>query len=181
MQKEKMISEIKDFATGRKIPLSGAEDNRQAFERFLVEKKGYSKQDIDINVKIGFEIDGIPYRSSVDVVVSVNGTRIMATKCAAGSLGSREREILAAARLLDRYQIPFSVVSDGNTAIMLDTVTGKIIGQTLEAVWSKKEAAEFLEKFFPAVLPDERVLRERLIFRTYDSMNVNVIRDNGGT
>ena len=101
----------------------------------------------------------------------------MVAKCAAGSLGSREREILSAARLLDTYQVPFSLVSDGKTAIILDTVTGKTMGQKLDDVCSKKEATEFLKSFKPLPLADERIIKERLIFRTFDSMNVNVIRD----
>ena len=35
-----------DYVTGKEIPNIGAEQNRQAVERFLVEKKGFSKQDI---------------------------------------------------------------------------------------------------------------------------------------
>ena len=178
MEEKKAIPTITDFATGKEIPLSGAEENRQAFERFMVETKGYDKDDIDINVKMGFEINGEPYRSGIDVVVSVKGTALMAVKCAAGSLGSREREILAAARLLEKYQIPVAVVTDGKSAIILDTITGKVTGKKLDAIWSKNEAVKFLSEFQPVVLPNERVLKERLIFRTYDTMNVNVIRDD---
>ena len=169
---------IIDFVTGKEIPLVGAEENRQAVERFLVEKKGYLKTDIEVNVKIAFEIDGEPYRSALDLVVSVGGVRFMAIKCAAGSLGSREREILSAARLLDDYQIPFSVVSDGQAAHILDTITGKRRGQVLDDVWHREEAVGWLKDFKPVSLPDERAIKERLIFRSYDSMNVNVIRDD---
>lgn len=169
---------IIDFVTGREIPLMGAEENRQAVERFLVEKKGYSKTDIDVNVKITFEIKGEPYHSVLDLVVSVDGMGFLAIKCAAGSLGSREREILSAARLVEDYQIPFSMVSDGKTAVILDTITGKRTGKTLDDVWDKKEARGFLKNFEPTALSHERAIKERLIFRSYDSMNVNVVRDD---
>ncbi len=171
---------ITDFVTGREVPNIGAEENRQVLEHFLVEEKGFLKQDIEIDVDIEMTVAGEPYRSQVDLVVSTDGgkTRFMAIKCAAGSLGSREREILAAARLVDAsYQIPRAVVSDGQTAIVLDTVSGKKVGEGLAAIPSKDEALEKLKFLEHVPLPKERLEREKLIFRTYDSMNVNVQRN----
>ena len=168
-----------DVITGKRVPNVGAEENRQAVERFLIEKKGYSKNDIDVDVDINLTIAGEPYRSQVDLVVSVDGglTKIIAIKCAAGSLGSREREILAAARLLEEYQIPFAVVSDGKSAIVLKTVDGKKLGEGLAVIPSKKEALEILKSLQHIPFPKDRLEREKLIFRTYDAMNVNVQRN----
>ena len=101
----------------------------------------------------------------------------MVLKCVAGSLGSREREIVAAARLLDEHQIPYSVVSDGKTAIVLDTVSGKKVAEGLGAIFSKKEALEKLLFIELQPFPKNRLKGERLIFRTYDSENVNVQRN----
>ena len=168
---------IIDFVTGKEIPDIGPEANRQRVERVLVEQKGYEKEDIEVDAPLEVEIAGKEYRSSVDLVVSVDGKRLMAVKCAAGSLGSREREIIAASRLLDNYQIPFSVASDGKTAIVLDTASGKKLGEGLPAIPSKEE----IKKSSPATrlqpLPEKRFEKEKLIFRSYDSMNVNVSRN----
>jgi hypothetical protein len=101
----------------------------------------------------------------------------MAIKCAAASLGSREREILATARLLNEYQIPFAVVSDGKTATVLDTVTGKKVGAGLDGIPSKDEVLKMKDSLKYIPLPKKRLEREKLIFRTYDSMNVNVQRN----
>jgi hypothetical protein len=109
-------------------------------------------------------------------VVSVDGKRFVAVKCAAGSLGSREREIIAASRLLDKYQIPFSVASDGKTAIVLDTVSGKKLGDGLNAIPSKEEIKKRSAATRLEPLPEKRLEKEKLIFRSYDSMNVNIKR-----
>ena len=171
---------ITDFVTGEEIPNVGAEENRQAVEHFLVEEKGYLKAEIEIDAEIEMTVAGEIYTSQIDLIVSLNdrNNRLMAIKCAAGSLGSREREILAAARLFDEnYQIPFSVVSDGKTAIVLDTVSGKKLGEGMDAIPSKGVARERLRSFVLQPFPKERREREKLIFRTYDSMNVNVQRN----
>jgi hypothetical protein len=171
---------ITDFITGREIPNIGAEENRQAVAHYLVEEKGYLKTEIEIDAAIEMTVAGESYTSQIDLIINLNdgATRFMAIKCAAGSLGSREREILAAARLLDEsYQIPIAVVSDGKTAIVLDTVSGKKVGEGMDAIPSKAEACERLKSYEPQSLPEERREREKLIFRTYDSMNVNVQRN----
>ena len=170
---------ITDFTTGKEIPNVGAEENRQMVERYLVNDKGYSKEDIEVDVDIEMTVAGEPYRSQIDLVVSIDGgaTRFMAIKCAAASLGSREREILAAARLVGDAQIPLSVVSDGKTAIVLDTVSGRKLGEGLDAIPSKDLAREQLNGVDLQPFPETKREREGLIFRTYDSMNVNVGRN----
>jgi len=170
---------ITDYLTGRQIPNIGAEENRQAVVQFLVETKGYSKEDIAADVPIEIKVAGKPYSSQVDLVVSAGpgGRRIMVFKCAAGSLGSREREIVAAARLLDEYQIPLAVVSDGKTAIVLDAISGKKTGEGMDAVPAKDAVVKNPDAYRFAEFPPERREREKLIFRTYDSDNVNVQRN----
>jgi len=175
----KPYSMITDFASGKKIPNVGAEENRQMVEKFLVNQKGYSKADIAVDVDIEIFVAGETYRSQIDLVVSIDGGSIpfMAIKCAAASLGSREREILAASRLLGENQLPFSVVSDGKTAIVLDTISGRKLGEGLHAIPSREEAREKLKTTARVPFPQEKREREKLIFRSYDSMNVNVGRN----
>ena len=177
----KPYSMITDFVTGKDIPNVGAEENRQMVEQFLVREKGYAKEDIAVDVDLAINIGAETYRSQIDLVVSADGgygpTRLMAIKCAAASLGSREREILATARLLEEYQLPYSVVSDGKTAIVLDTVSGRKLGEGLQAILSKEAALTKLNNLKLVPFPKEKREREKLIFRSYDSMNVNVSRN----
>jgi len=112
----------------------------------------------------------------VDLVVRVEGKRLIVLRCVPGSLGSRHRETLAAARLLDAYQIPFSVVTDGKDAELLDTVTGQIIDHGMAAIPSRGEAIEQMAHLRLEPFPPERLEREKIIFRSYDEMNINVQR-----
>lgn len=164
---------ITDYITGRTVPDTGAEANRQQVERCLVERKGYSPEDIEVDAPITVDIEGETYTSSVDLVVSVHGRRYMAIKCAPGSLASREREILAAARLLDAYQIPLAIASDGGTALVWETLSGDSQGQGLDAIPSKSEAAKAFDPELLTPLDEARRAKLGLIFRSYDTMNVN--------
>jgi hypothetical protein len=93
---------------------------------------------------------------------------MVAFRCAAGSIGSYEREILAAARLLDDRQIPWAVASDGRDAVVLDTVSGRRVGAGLDAIPGRSELEARLPSIEFKALAQDRRLREQLIFRTYD-------------
>jgi hypothetical protein len=101
---------------------------------------------------------------------------MVAFRCAAGSLGSCEREILAAARLLDGYQIPWAAASDGRDAVVLETVSGRRLGVGLNAIPARAELEAQLPSIEFKALPQDRILREQLIFRTYDREGVNRAR-----
>ena len=171
---------IKDYITGKNIPEIGAEANRQKVERMLIQIKGYTREDIEVDADIAFEVAGEPYASVVDLVVSPDGgaNRCMVFKCVPGSLGSCEREIVAAARLLDpRYQIPLAVVTDGVNASVIDVTTGKNIGEDVEAIPNKRAAQNLMATAFLRPCPDDRIERERLIFRTYNCEYINVAKN----
>lgn len=167
-------SMINDYVTGQPVPDVGAEANRQAVERVLIEEKGYAPEEISVDAPIRVDIDGEIYQSRVDLVVCLGPRPLMAVKCAAGNLDSRQREIVAAARLLapDRI-LPLAVASDGKTALVWDAVTGKEIGTGLEAVPARSELARRFAGRAPAPLDAERLAREKIVFRSYDGMNVN--------
>jgi hypothetical protein len=181
LEKPKPYEMVTDYVTGNEIPNIGAEENRQRVERFLVETKGYSKDDIEVDADIRFSIGDEEVRSNVDLVVRIEDKRFMVVRCVPGSLVSRQRETLAAARLLDVYQIPFSVVTDGKDAQLLETATGNVLAQGMDAIPSMEEAIQRVKEINFQPFPQERMEREKIIFRSYDEMNINVQRKLKGT
>jgi hypothetical protein len=169
---------MQDFLTGREIPDVGAEANRQAVERYLVESKGYQATDIVVDAPLEIEVGGKSYRSRIDLLVLAGQPPrpFMAVKCAAGSLGSREREIVSAGRVFGEHQIPLAVVSDGQKAIVLDTVSGRKIAEGMAAIPDRRTAFQQIDQRAAVPYPKERLEREKRVFRTYDQLNVNVVR-----
>jgi hypothetical protein len=169
----KPVTTLTDYVTGRTVPNMGAEENRQAVERFLVERKGFAKEDIEVGPQIELVLPDGTYRSRLDLVVRVDGAAVMVITCAAGALGSWERQTLAAARLMGEMQVPCAVVSDGRTASVLDTLGGGRLGDALDSIPSKHDARQILKSAGRRPFPAERRERESLIFRTYDRDRVN--------
>ncbi|MFW6081127.1 MAG: type I restriction enzyme HsdR N-terminal domain-containing protein [Desulfosalsimonas sp.] len=182
MDTEKHYEMITDYVTGKRIPDVGAEANRQAVERVLVEQKGYSASDIAVGMPVEFAAAGSRYASAVDLVVFADSRPFMVIKCAAGSLDSRKKEAVAAARILFDSVVPFAAASDGQTALVFDAVSGKQTGQGMDALPDSKTAIKMIKKIEPFFLPENRLEKERIIFRSYDIMNVNVCRpENPGS
>jgi hypothetical protein len=165
---------IVDFITGESVPNVGSELNRQKVERYLVRQKGYRREDVLVDAPIQIDIDGQVYRSKVDLVIQIDDQAFMAVKCAAGSLGSREREIVSAARLFGPAPLPLAVVSDGTSAVVLDVATGKKKSEGLATIPHRSEAVGLIRADRLPSLAPERLAREKLVFRSYDSMNINV-------
>jgi hypothetical protein len=164
---------VTDFITGREMPNVGSEMNRQEVERFLVNRKGYLKSDIQVDAPVEIAVMGEIYRSRLDLSITLGDRIVMLVKCAAGSLGSREREILAAARVHDAYSIPLAVVSDGRTAVVLDAHTGKTRGEGMDAIPSRDELLNAMGQMDFRPLAEDRREREKIVFRSYDMMTVN--------
>ena len=165
---------IVDFITGETVPHVGPESNRQQVERYLVEEKKYRREEILVDAPIAVEFAEEVYRSTIDLVIQIGKRPLIAVKCAAGSLGSWEREIVSAARLFAASSLPLAVVSDGNTATVLDTATGKQTARGMAAIPDRDAAVALAQKDPLPPIPPERLAREKLVFRSYDSMNVNV-------
>jgi len=162
-----------DYITGKTVRNIGPEAVRQIFEKFLVNKKGYEKEDIKVDEELIVQFKGENYVSAIDLIVFCNNTPLMAITCVAGSIGSYEREILAGARLIYDCQIPFAVSTDARDAIIMDTLTGKKKGQGLDAIPSKIEALKLIGTLDYKVFDENRKEREMIIYRSFNLEKVN--------
>lgn len=160
----------KDYITGESIIDTDDERCRQKLARMLVGEKGYSKEDLEPRRKIETLFAKQYVVSTVDITVKVKNRRFMVIRYGPGSLVTRERPAIAAARVLEPdYQIPLAVVTNGQDAEILDTYSGKIIKQGLAGVPGKKEAEELYGslQFLPFIDSKKRE-RELRILNAFD-------------
>ncbi|MFH2092794.1 MAG: type I restriction enzyme HsdR N-terminal domain-containing protein [Pseudomonadota bacterium] len=165
---------ITDYITGKPVRNVGPEASRQVFEKFLVEQKGYAKTDIHVDTPLTVQFKGEDYHSAIDLIVHCHDRAVMAITCVAGSIGSYEREILAGARLVYEYQIPFAVSTDSQNAVVMDTISGKTVGRGIDAVLDKNEACKIIESIQFSRLEETRRAREMIIYRSFNLERVNI-------
>ncbi len=168
MGHRRILGKAVDFITGRMITDTDDERFRQKLARFLVEKKGYSRKDIQVKRRIEMVIEGKKVLSMVDFIVRIDGRSVIAIRYGPGSIVTRERPALAAARIVEPYQIPLTVVTNGVDAEVLDTVSGKVIASGLESIPDKNSASGKSEYTAPHSLSPERRDMEQRILTAYD-------------
>ncbi|WP_300465008.1 type I restriction enzyme HsdR N-terminal domain-containing protein [Desulfobacula sp.] len=164
---------ITDYITGKAIRNVGPEASRQIFEKFLVGERGYSREDIRVDEPLVVQFKGQDYVSAIDLIVFCRKKAVMAITCVAGSIGSYEREILAGARLVYDYQIPFAVSTDARDAVVMDTVSGKTMGQGLDAIPSKQDVLNRFESIAYLPFDNKKKEREMIIYRSFNLEKIN--------
>jgi hypothetical protein len=159
-----------DFVTGETIVDTDDERYRQKLARYLVEEKGYEKKDIEMGQKIETLFNNEFVTSTISMVVKGEGKRIMIIRYAPGSLVTRERSAIAAARVLDdEYQIPLAVVTNGEDAELLNTYTGDILKNGLAEIPGPEEAGKLAASLGFISFDDEKKKeRELRILNAYD-------------
>lgn len=168
MGRKRILGKTTDFITGREITDTDDERYRQKLARLLIEVKGYEKGDIEPRQRIEMEIEGKKVLSLIDFVVSAGGSRFMVIKFGPGSLVTRERPALAAARILGECHIPVTIVTNGEDAEVLDTNSGKLIATGIDAIPDKTSALKNLEKISCNSLSPEQIEAEKRIISAYD-------------
>ncbi|MDH4232624.1 MAG: type I restriction enzyme HsdR N-terminal domain-containing protein [Nitrospirota bacterium] len=162
---------LTDYLSGGEIPFSNRDNIRQKLVKALVEGKGFRREDITLDREIRFEIEDRQICSLVDISIGFGGKTLMVFKCAAGSVVSRERQIIATARLLEEYVIPFAVVTNGVNIELLDAITEKVIGSGMQAIPAREELLEHSKNAVPRPANRKKLVYEQRILYTYDAMS----------
>ena len=161
---------LKDYITGQEVPDCDDEVIRQNMERLLVEEKGYDKADIEVDRWFDIDINGVLEKGRAELVVSVLKKPFMTIKSTRGSLVTREREALAASRLSCDCQVPYSVVTNGRDAEFLDTLTGQVLAEGLEAVPNKEKALKMITNKTCPALDEGKRIKEGRVYLAFADM-----------
>lgn len=144
-------------------------DEPERLARYFIEEKGFAAADLESRLTITTEFNE-QVISKITMVISVAGKRTILLRYAPGSVTTRERSAVAAARLLDDdYQIPLVVVTNGVEAVMLDTYKGKKLADSLAELPSFQELAELSNELTFAPFTDSKKReREKRVLNAFD-------------
>ena len=134
-----ILGEGTDFITGETIIDTHDERYRQKIARLLIDDKGYQKNDVtprkDLLVQAGENRAVI----KIDFLINLSGKVCMIIKFGPGSIVTRRRPLLAASRILEPYQIPVAVVTNGEDAEILEGASGNVISRGLESIPGREQ------------------------------------------
>ncbi len=136
-----ILGKIDDFITGEILTDTHDERYRQKIARFLVANKGYAKTDIRPRNRLVVAAGNQKGRLWVDFMVTVDDRTAMVLKYGPGSLVTRYRPALAISRLVASYQVPVVVVTNGESADILDGETGRLTASGFDRIPSRQNLA----------------------------------------
>ncbi len=134
---------LHDFLNGEELTDTDDERIRQNLSKWMVREKGYNPNELEPRLYIETLFAKSFVRSTIELTVSHFSKQFMIIRYVPGSLVSRERAAIAAARVLNpEYRIPLAVVTNGEDAELLDTTSGKILGNGLQSIPNRSGAEE---------------------------------------
>jgi hypothetical protein len=163
-----ILGELTDFITGRTLVDTHDERARQKIARFLVEQKGYSKEDIETRRVLPLTLDGDEGAVTVDFILKLDDKAFAVIMFAPGSVVTRERSTVAVARLVEQYAVPFAVVTNGVEAEVLETKSGAVVARGLDGIPSKLEATNIIGTVAFESMPKESLEKEKRILFAFE-------------
>jgi hypothetical protein len=137
-----ILGKMKDFLTGSEIEDNHDERYRQKIAKILITEKGYKKNEIKKNLTIELPDNDKKFYIPVDYTIYIDKKPLMIIKYGPGSIITREKPAIACARLINEFEVPISVVTNGEDAEIIETATGKIISKGLDSIPEKNELVE---------------------------------------
>jgi hypothetical protein len=163
-----ILGELSDCVTGEILADTHDERYRQSIARFLMSDKGYASTDIRPRHELIVSAGDHKGRLQVDFLLVVDGYTVMVVKYAPGSLVTRHRPALAMSRLIEPYQIPMVVVTNGEGADVLDGETGKHVASGFDRIPSRDTIARQMGGFAFSRIPDKRAEMESRIVYAFE-------------
>jgi hypothetical protein len=136
----------------------------------VLAEKGYAPDEIETDTKFTVSAGDISETVSTDFIIRLEGRRLVAIKCSS-ALDSRERHIVALSRVVDSYQIPFSVLTDGMEARVIDTISGRTVSEEMASIPSRQEALGLIGRTEFRPCPPERAEKEKRILLAFQSIS----------
>ena len=160
-----ILGTLRDFITGEVLEETHDERYRQKIARLLVEEKGYAKAEIRSRLPLVVAAGERKGRLFVDFTVSVDGRVAMVVKYGPGSLVTRYRPGIAISRLVASYQVPVVVVTNGESADILDGLSGKWRASGFDRIPSREALRrQVTPASFPAISPQRAEMEARIVY-----------------
>jgi hypothetical protein len=163
-----ILGELCDFISGEMLADTHDERYRQKIARFLVVNKGHLKSDIHPRSPLIVVAGERKGRLDVDFTITVDDRTAMVIKYGPGSLVTRYRPTLAISRLVESYQVPVVVVTNGEMADILDGDTGKLTASGFDRIPSRNDLVQHIHRYDWSPISAKRAEMEARIVYAFE-------------
>ncbi|MEN2985828.1 MAG: type I restriction enzyme HsdR N-terminal domain-containing protein [Thermodesulfovibrionaceae bacterium] len=135
-----------------------------------LQQLGYSlNNDMEINKCYEVVIsEKEKFYTFVDILIKIEDKIIFAIKCTPASIESWERFMIAFCRVVEPYQIPFAMITDGQKGVVID-VLSREVKETMEIPTKAELLKIFTNLKFISYAP-EKIHKEKRILYAFDAI-----------
>lgn len=166
--REKLIREkIAEKESIEQMQLLGV---KQIVYEILTKEKGFYPEDIQIDPQFVLILSTCEATVGIDFVINFEGTSFMVIRCVLSGIESWERYVIAFARAIKDYQIPYAAITDGEKVKVFDIVNDSLIKESIPEFFTRQEADSLMKNFQRIPCPENRIEKEKRIIYTFEGI-----------
>jgi hypothetical protein len=174
-RKKLILEHIKEEEQIETVQIGGIK--QKVFE-FLIKEKQFKPEEIETDPEFRITLSDSEITVHIDLVVNISSASFILILCRPTAIESWERYIISSAKVIKDYQIPYTVVTDGENARIIDVLTGRLIGKSLSELFKREEALNKMKDFKKIPCPDNRLEKEKRIVYAFDSIKCPTAKDS---
>ena len=166
--REKLIREkLKEEELIDMMQLRGI--NQMVWE-MLIKEKGFNPEEIEINPEFRLQLSNCEANVSVDFIINISSVSFMVIRSVSTAIESWERYIVAFARAVKDYQIPYAVITDGENFKIYDVLSGSLLSESIQGLFNRQEALNLMKDFEKIPCPANRQEKEKRIVYAFEGI-----------
>jgi len=166
--REKLIREkIKEEELIDMMQLRGI--NQMLWE-MLTKEKGFNPEEIEVNPEFRLQLSNCEANVSVDFIINISSVSFMVIRSVSTAIESWERYIVAFARAVKDYQIPYAAVTDGENFRIYDVISGSLLPEFTKGLFNRQEALNLTKDFQKIPCPADRQEKEKRIVYAFEGI-----------
>ena len=167
-EREKLIQEkIKAEEFIEMMQLKGI---RQEIQEILAKEKAFDPKEIEIDPVFRIKLASCEANVTVDFVINLSTVYFMVIKCVATAIESWERYVISFARAAKDYQIPYAAVTDGKNIRIFDAISGSLVSESIDGLFSHKESMDIIKNFRKVSRPEKSLEKEKRIIYAFENI-----------
>lgn len=166
--REKLIQEkIAEKESFEMMQLMGV---KHIVYEILTKEKGFYPEEIQIDPQFRLVLSTCEAKVGIDFVINLEKTSFMVIRCVSSGIESWERYVLAFARAIKDYQIPYAAITDGETANVFDIVNDSLTQESVHKLFTRQEAISLMKNFQKIPCPEKRREKEKRIIYAFEGI-----------
>jgi Type I restriction enzyme R protein N terminus (HSDR_N) len=136
----------------------------------LTKEKGFYPEEIQIDPQFILPLSTCDATVGIDFMITLEGISFMIIRCVSSGIESWERYVVAFARAVKNYQIPYAVITDGEQAKVLDIINDSFEYKSVQELFTRRKAMTLIKNFSKIPCPDIRQEKEKRIIYAFEGI-----------